>query len=101
MCIRDRPKAEKLELVIQKGTEMGAAAFAPAFAARSVVKLDGPRAQDRTRRWQAIAEVAARQCGRADVPMVHPPRPVVEAVQALGLSLVLVLDEEAKSVLLG
>ncbi|HEY8206818.1 MAG TPA: 16S rRNA (uracil(1498)-N(3))-methyltransferase [Myxococcaceae bacterium] len=99
--VQGLPKAEKLELVIQKGTELGAAAFAPAFAARSVVKLDGARAQDRMRRWQAIAEEAARQCGRADVPVVHPPRPLVEAVQALGPARVLVLDEEERSALLG
>jgi 16S rRNA (uracil1498-N3)-methyltransferase len=99
--VQGLPKGEKLELVIQKGTELGAAAFAPAFAARSVVKLDGPRAQERTRRWQAIAEEAARQCGRADVPVVHPPRPLVEAVRALGPARVLVLDEEEKSALLG
>lgn len=98
--VQGLPKAEKLELVIQKGTELGAAAFAPAFAARSVVKLDASRAQDRTRRWQAIAEEAARQCGRADVPAVHPPRPLVEAVKALGAARVLVLDEEERASLL-
>jgi len=99
--VQGLPKAEKLELVIQKGTELGAAAFAPAFAARSVVKLDGARAKDRTRRWRAIAEEAARQCGRADVPEVHPPRPLLEAVQALGPARVMVLDEEERVARLG
>jgi len=95
--VQGLPKAEKLELIVQKGTELGAATFAPAFTARSVVKLDAARARDRTRRWQAIAEEAARQCGRADVPEVHPPRPLVEAVQALGPARVLVLDEEERA----
>jgi len=95
--VQGLPKAEKLELVIQKCTELGATAFAPAFAARSVVKLDERRARDRLRRWQAIAEGAARQCGRADIPIVHPPRPLVEAVAALAPARALVLDEEERS----
>ncbi|HVE86228.1 MAG TPA: 16S rRNA (uracil(1498)-N(3))-methyltransferase [Myxococcales bacterium] len=99
--VQGLPKAEKMEWVIQKGTELGAAAFAPAPAARSVVKLDERRAAERTRRWRAIAEEAARQSGRADVPEVHPPRPLVDAVRALGPARVLVLDEEERSALLG
>ena len=99
--VQGLPKAEKLELIIQKGTELGAAVFAPAAVARSVVKLDAARAQERTRRWQAIAEEAARQCGRADVPVVHEPRPLLDAVRALGPARVLVLDEEERSARLG
>lgn len=95
--VQGLPKAEKMELVIQKGTELGATAFAPAFAARSVVKLDEQRANDRARRWQAIAGEAARQCGRADVPVVHPVRPLVEAVAALAPAKPLVLDEEERA----
>jgi 16S rRNA (uracil1498-N3)-methyltransferase len=103
--VQGLPKGEKLELVIQKGTELGAAAFAPAFTRRAVVKLDERRAAARTRRWQAIAGEAARQCGRADVPEVLAPRPLLEAVEAAAASggsegRILVLDEEERSTLL-
>jgi 16S rRNA (uracil1498-N3)-methyltransferase len=105
--VQGLPRGEKLELVIQKGTELGAAAFAPAFTRRAVVKLDERRAGARTRRWQAIAEEAARQCGRADVPPVLSPRPLLEAVEAAAASAggpgggrILVLDEEERSTLL-
>ena len=89
------PKGDKLEWVLQKGTELGAAAFYPVATARSVVKLEPRRAQERTARWAKIAEEAARQCRRADVPLVSPPRPLLEAAHALapGTAL-LVLDEE-------
>ncbi len=92
------PKADKLELVLQKGTELGAAAFAPVACARSVVKLDG-KEEKKQQRWQRIAEEAARQCGRAEVPVVHHPRPLFEAVRALPEGTrVLVLDEEETAV---
>ena len=95
--VQGLPKADKLEWVLQKGTELGAAAFAPVETARSVVKLGAERAGPRQKRWARIVEEAARQCGRSDVPAVHPARPLLEAVRALphGTRL-LVLDEEER-----
>jgi 16S rRNA (uracil1498-N3)-methyltransferase len=99
------PKGDKLELVLQKGTELGAAAFYPVATRRSLVKLDAlgdKRAGSKTARWQKIAEEAARQCGRSDVPRVHAPQPLLEAARALpaGTQL-LVLDEEERALPLG
>ncbi|HYO58342.1 16S rRNA (uracil(1498)-N(3))-methyltransferase [Archangium sp.] len=96
------PKGDKLEWVLQKGTELGATAFHPVAAARSVVKLEPRRAGERTTRWSKIVEEAARQCRRNDVPLVHPPRSLVEAARSLapGTTL-LVLDEEESAVPLG
>jgi 16S rRNA (uracil1498-N3)-methyltransferase len=89
------PKADRLELVLQKGTELGAAAFHPAVAERSLVRLSPSAAEVRRERWQRIAAEAARQCGRHDVPTVHPLLPLVAAVRALASGTrVLVLDEE-------
>jgi 16S rRNA (uracil1498-N3)-methyltransferase len=100
--VQGLPKGDKLEWVLQKGTELGATAFAPAATARSVVKLEPRRAEERVRRWTRIVEEAARQCGRADVPQVHPPRPLLEAVAALAPGTrVLVLDEEERALSLG
>lgn len=102
--VQGLPKGEKLELIIQKGTELGASAFAPAFTRRAVVKLDDRRAAAKTRRWRTIAEGAARQCGRSDVPLVHAPRALPDAVEAAseggGPARVLVLDEEERATLL-
>lgn len=69
-------KGEKMDLVVQKATELGAARVAPFEAGRSVVRLEPERAEERTRRWRRIAEEAARQCGRADVPELAPPAPL-------------------------
>jgi len=93
------PKGDKLELVLQKGTELGAHAFYPVLSERSVLRLSPARADERRKRWQRIVSEAARQCGRSDVPVVHPVRSLVEAVQALPAGTrVLVLDEEEREV---
>jgi 16S rRNA (uracil1498-N3)-methyltransferase len=92
------PKADKLELVLQKGTELGAHAFHPAVSERSLIRLSDSAARARRERWQRIAEEAARQCGRHDVPVVHPVLPLVDAVCALAPGTrVLVLDEEEQT----
>jgi 16S rRNA (uracil1498-N3)-methyltransferase len=66
-------KGDKLELVLQKATELGASRVLPFAAARSVVRLDEERGQGKAERWRRIAQEAARQCGRADVPQVDAP----------------------------
>lgn len=97
ILIQGLPKGERWEWVLQKGTELGATEFAPALAARSVVKLPKDRAADKVRRWNRIVEEAARQCGANHVPQVRPVRPLVEAARDLppGTAL-LVLDEEER-----
>ncbi len=77
-------KSDKLELVIQKATELGVARVLPFAAARSVVKLDEGRGESRTGRWRKIAQEAARQCGRADVPVIDKPRSLRELLALLG-----------------
>lgn len=96
--VQGLPKGDKLELVLQKGTELGASGFVPAACERSVVKLDGKEEKKRER-WQRIVEEAARQCGRADVPQVAMPGKLIDAVKALGPDVaILVLDEEERAV---
>ena len=65
-------KGEKMELVVEKATELGASEILPFASERSVVRLEGKRAEERVERWRRIAASAARQCGRADLPAVHP-----------------------------
>jgi len=65
------PKGDKMDLVLQKGTELGVAEFWPFVASRSVPEYDDDRAAARADRWRKIVQTAASQCGRADVPIVH------------------------------
>ena len=65
------PKADKMELIIQKGTELGISTFVPVSMKRSIVKLDSKDASKKQTRWQTIAEVASKQCGRDLIPQVE------------------------------
>ncbi|CAG7639485.1 Ribosomal RNA small subunit methyltransferase E [Paenibacillus solanacearum] len=67
------PKGDKMELVIQKGTEIGAARFLPFVSERTVVQLDGKKEGKRVERWQKIAKEAAEQAHRNKVPAVDSP----------------------------
>jgi 16S rRNA (uracil1498-N3)-methyltransferase len=97
VVVQGLPKGDKLELVLQKGTELGASGFVPAACERSVVKLDGKEESKRAR-WQRIVEEAARQSGRADVPTVHAPAALLKAIEPLlGTHALLVLDEEERA----
>ena len=73
-------KGEKMDLVVQKATELGASRVLSFAAARSVVRLDRERRSARAERWRRIAAEAARQCGRADVPLIAEPVPLAEAL---------------------
>jgi len=76
-------KGEKVDLVVQKATELGVARLAPFAAERSVVRLEPEKGAERAERWRRIAEEAARQCGRSDVPEVAAPASLAAALAAL------------------
>lgn len=62
--------ADKMDWVVQKSTELGASRIIPLAARRSVMKLDGDRAAKRRTHWQSVAQSAAAQCGRTQVPVI-------------------------------
>ena len=64
------PKADKMELIIQKGTELGVSKFWPVSFKRSIVKLSGKDEIKKIERWQKIAEVASKQSQRDLIPEV-------------------------------
>ena len=66
------PKADKMELIIQKAVELGAAEIIPVQMRRCVVKLDGAKKGKKTQRWQAIAESHRGVGGQAEPPSCGP-----------------------------
>ena len=76
------PKADKMELIIQKAVELGVYEIVPVATKRCVVKLDAKKEASKIARWQAIAEAAAKQSKRAVVPRVCPVMTMGEAIQA-------------------
>ncbi len=99
ILVQSLPKADKMEWIIQKATELGASAFAPVHSARSVVRLRGARLEQRLQRWRSIAQQAARQCGRSDVPEILPAEPIAARVEALSPTVrCFLFDEEERAI---
>lgn len=67
------PKGNKLELILQKGTELGAYSFALFQAARSIVKWDQKKSFQKIKRFEKIVEEASEQCHRNLVPEIKQP----------------------------
>ncbi len=74
------PTNERMDWLVEKATELGAASITPLVTERTVLKLSGERAEKKRAHWQAIAVAACEQCGRNRVPVLH-------AVQTFGAGL--------------
>jgi len=85
--VQSVPKGDKMERIVRAATELGVARVIPVLTERTIVALEPGRWRERARRWQRVAKEAAKQCGRALIPAVDAPRPLVD---------VLALDEPAE-----
>lgn len=65
------PKGDKMELIIQKAVELGVYEIIPVSMNRCVVRLDEKKASSKLKRWQTIAEAAAKQSKRGIIPKIH------------------------------
>lgn len=86
-------KADGMDLVIEKCSELGAEALIPVAARHSVVSLSSSRAASRRERWQRIAQAAAQQCGRHRPMEISPVASLADAITASGPDLLLVPHE--------
>jgi 16S rRNA (uracil1498-N3)-methyltransferase len=68
------PKGDKMEVIVRAATELGVARVAPALCERTVVRLEPAGWRERVRRWNRVAREAAKQAGRAVIPVVEEPR---------------------------
>ena len=87
------PKGDKVDLILQKGTELGAHDFWMFGARRSVAKLRDDQLNSKLERWNRITAEAARQCGRPDIPDVSWKSSAVEAANDSSQQLRLILWE--------
>jgi len=75
------PKGKNMDLIVQKATELGAAAIVPLLSERTVVQVDGDDAAKKREKWQAVAIEAAKQCGQNWLPIVEKPQTPKEFFQ--------------------
>ncbi len=66
-------RGERMDLIVQKATELGATEITPLFTERTEVKLNGERLEKKVRHWQQIAISACEQCQRNQVPRINSP----------------------------
>jgi 16S rRNA (uracil1498-N3)-methyltransferase len=69
-------RSERMDLMVQKATELGVAAILPVTTARSVVRLDRDTRERKLAHWRGIAVAACEQCGRARIPTIGVPAPL-------------------------
>ncbi|KQP49438.1 16S rRNA (uracil(1498)-N(3))-methyltransferase [Pseudorhodoferax sp. Leaf274] len=96
------PANDRMDWLVEKAAELGAASIQPLVSARSVLRLHGERAAKKTAHWQAVAVAACEQCGRNRVPAVHPvaelaPWLARPAAADAGMRLLLSLREGART----
>lgn len=93
------PKADKMEYIIQKCTELGVKTIIPVTMKRCIVKLDKKDEIKKIDRWQKIAEVAAKQSGRDIIPTIRQPENIKQIQEKISeFDLVIVAYEEEKVV---
>lgn len=80
LLFQGMPKSDKMELIIQKAVELGAFEIVPVMTKRAIVKLDEKKEASRIKRWQSIAEGAAKQSGRMLVPQISGVKSFREAL---------------------
>jgi 16S rRNA (uracil1498-N3)-methyltransferase len=90
-------RAERMDLVVQKATELGVAAIVPVTTARGIVRLDRGARGRKLEHWRGIAIAACEQCGRARIPVLAEPQALATrlAAPAAGLRILLAPDADA------
>lgn len=93
------PKSDKMELIIQKATELGIFEIIPVKCARSIVKVDEKKEGKKIARWQQISESAAKQSGRGLIPKIHTPMPFNKAIEySISSDLILIPYEKSLNI---
>ena len=91
-------RGEKMDLILQKSTELGVHAFVPVFSDRSEVKLEGERVAKRVHHWRGVVIAACEQSWRSVVPAMSDPASLKLACDGLQSAQRLILDPEATQV---
>ena len=89
-------RGERMDLLVQKATELGVSAIVPVATARSVVRLDADTRRRKLAHWRGIAVAACEQCGRARIPAIAEPTSLAERLRAPGAGVRLQLSPDAE-----
>jgi len=88
-------RGEKMDLILQKATELGVSCIAPVVTERTEVKLDGERVEKKMQHWRGVLASACEQCGRARLPQILEPQSLAHFAAGDGSRRRFVLDPDA------
>jgi len=94
-------RGEKMDLILQKATELGVACIAPVVTERTEVRLDGERMEKKMQHWRGVLASACEQCGRARLPQILEPQSLANFAAGDSSDRRFVLDPEAGRTLAG
>lgn len=77
------PANDRMDWLVEKATELGAASLQPLVCERSVLRLKGERADKKLAHWRAVAAAASEQCGRNRLPVIHEVLSLTDWLQSL------------------
>lgn len=83
ILIQALPKSDRMDLIVEKATELGVERVIPVTTERTVVRLNTKKENLKVERWRKIALIAAKQCGRTTIPEVLPITGFEESLKAL------------------
>ena len=69
--------SEKMDLIIQKTTELGVSEIQPIICERSIVKIKNEKIEKKLSHWRQVSIAACEQCGRARIPTIHKPENII------------------------
>ena len=92
------PKSDKLEWVIQKGTEIGIKKFIPIITDRVIVKLEEKNESKKIERWKKIAKEAAVQSGRQAIPIIENARKLQNIIENLAKYDIVIVPYECEKI---
>ena len=70
-------RADRMDVIVQKATELGVTRIVPVMSRRSIVRLDAAQAASKSEHWLAISVAACEQCGRNRLPAIEAPRQLI------------------------
>jgi 16S rRNA (uracil1498-N3)-methyltransferase len=88
-------KGERMDLTLQKATELGVTSITPIFSARTEVHLKGEREIKKCQHWEKVIISSCEQCGRNIVPILHTPIHIYEWIKNTGPGSKILLDHES------
>ncbi len=80
------PANERMDWLVEKACELGAASIQPLMSERSVLRLKNERADKKLMHWRGISVAACEQCGRNRLPMIHEVRTLADWLKSLSVS---------------